>query len=1132
MAVNGLISALDEYEIYLSSSASGSHSGDGTGSYSHSASGQTLFTPDTIYLVPGISLDVSGSSVPDTWTVTYTGPGAPFGASWSGSGWASADGRVVLSNVRVYNLGGSYKVQFDVKVYAGGVLKLSTSFADTSGGMGPAYVNLLAVPFGFSGNCGAGTVGLPTYADCDPFDYSSTANATASGGWRTKAVGAGGYDTYPISLISTGTIISGTNTYDMQVSSYSYNRSKRTVFDEYYCDYCELDSIDPGTGAVIKIPGKAVIPFHFKIMKSEGWSKSKSGALRGIPDLTKAIKRFNSDFGALVYRTKMPQTKATSSSTSGGVTSSTTSEIHPFQDQILSLLKSGACPIEDTLGYHSYPDHSWGNTDNYSYSYSNCIPPVVTTCDITSGAGTRCKDIPAGGSDNNGSAFSFPTYVGPSSNMAGYLGHQVALARYFSSWCNPHWSYALYTKNWDIDGSPETWNDYWQNVGSQWLYDAALPGVDQHRTRNHLVSEPLQSDGNSPFLDTFFGGFRWVGVSRWQTKACTPRATYTYTNASSSLWSSADGTLSFGSGGVTLSPTGSPTPVKIRLKLGSFSVEPYQWVHLADRILVNWTDSNISTCKVYLVGNEGSRVILNDNNPNAFKDKPVMAPTKYAGSWAQDFGAGITTDFGTDDQTYGESATVMGNAELACAIQLLADRTATYLEFEIVPVNPANPVTVKWPRFDYTKSTNRAIYPENANQTAIIHPTGPGVRTGIWNTGIGNSINLPPTVLDPTFKPDLPDWLATERMLVEGIAGDSGVTTELTNLYDSFEGQSIGQNRNNSGGFWLPNNGGTDWQLALLNTMSEIPPLCAFPRKARGTVTWLASGAFVQESWIWAQESSYLISASEAMSEVVSGSTWSTVLSAPLGWNIADARHALDNTETGAKITSGSRNLATVRPWRGFYAVIGEEILTSLGVWNLQTSDGLFLVSGAMSTGTYVRRWDYFLPLGTSMVSMPSTGAGYYQCRVYEDNRNQITAILSRLNAGTLSLERCYSNDGGKTWSAPSTVAITNGKYLTGDSSNYGDLIEAAQVPDSGTSGPGVIKISYRSAGESSWPTAVSAKSGGTALKFKDTSFHIRFSNDAAGRVILTANIDGETDSSNWFSTDVLSGGCTFTRFT
>lgn len=199
------------------------------------------------------------------------------------------------------------------------------------------------------------------------------------------------------------------------------------------------------------------------------------------------------------------------------------------------------------------------------------------------------------------------------------------------------------------------------------------------------------------------------------------------------------------------------------------------------------------------------------------------------------------------------------------------------------------------------------------------------------------------------------------------------------------------------------------------------------------------------------------------------------------------------------------------------------------GVWNLTTRDGRWLESFADGIGAKVKWWDYHLPKGPNAVVTIDANTHYYQCRVYDDNRLRIYAVISK-DDGTAY--RSYSDSGGKEWSALTAIGISNPWWVTGAGNDGGDVAESAFVYDSGTSGPGVIKCQFKGSGDHTFGSIHTLKdSSGSNLKFSPTSFHLRFGRDGAARMILVATIDGETSPSEWWSTDFASGGMSFTRW-
>lgn len=952
MPLNGRIWAVDKLRLKVASSASGSHSGDGTGQYSHGATAATYSTPNTSDTDIGFLLTVGGASVPDEWSVYYEGPGYPGGVTFTGTGWGSVTAEIVLTDLVLYGEGSSIRLVCNYELFVQGVSEDSGSIDATSAGLGPAYIPLLGIPLGLSGACSATTTGLPTYAADDVYFYSSICNATATGGWEFEEVGTTGYIDLPMTLApgsapgsgggctdpGVGTV-TGATTGALSVVSYSERTVEKTMFNsgtiteccvEQYCDDVLVMS-----DCIVQSPE---IPYEQ--FKREADEISRSGSVRAVPNLEKAIKRFNQDFGALIYRHEMPQTKYTATSscteTIGDDSPIVTTSgdpagvvIHPYQDELLLYVDNDPAAIEDTLGFDTFAPWTQEGNSEKTIAYTE-VASGVTECpalipcppdtEISSVVTTLVGYDPLPDDETYLAtrSYSFPSDVG--TEVATYLTHDGDLARYINSWGNPFWSFALFTDNWELDATPEDWNDYWKKVGSQHLYHASLSSPPS--TRNHLVSEGLEADAHGPFCDSFVSGLRFLGIHRWQTKTVTPRTTYTYTDDSADLWAGTDCTLTHGAQ-LVINP--SALTCEVALTLGDFEIEPFLWVHLANKITVDCEPDNVESIKGYLQAQDGSRVLLNDNQPGVAKFRPSGKSTEYAGSWAQDYGAGIATDIGADFMSpEGVSSGHMADPHLACAYQMLADRTASELVFVIEVTDADEDVTLEYPIFEYTLAAQRKYFAENAHQMCAIHPSGAGVRFGIWNTGTSGTINNPPALYDPTERPNIIDALVTERLLVRGVAHNDGLTTELTTRYDTYEGQSVGNARNTSWAFFLPP-GNSDWPLALVNGPAELPPLGCFPIRERDPVTWLADGDFVQHTWIWAQEPDYFVNPQETPQLRADDDTtvWTSPGSAVAGWAVAKHTHAVDNDETDFGIWSHSERFAEdIRPFRGYYMVL------------------------------------------------------------------------------------------------------------------------------------------------------------------------------------------------------------------
>jgi hypothetical protein len=580
MPTNGLICAWDELLYTVQGSASGSHSGDGTGVYTWGGAGDTKYREPVFgTFVEGIEIAVGGNSGTGLWSVTYTGPGSPTGTTWTGSGWSSAVCIVKLTDVRIYdNADGTIRSQFNYEIFAGGVSRITGSYSDDSAAISPIDVPTIAVPIDLRASASGSTTGLPAYTASDVYSYSSQCAATVTGGWKYKEVGDASYRTCPVTLAPGSapsvsgacenpevSAVSAADTGSLSVTALGFNSVEKILHSSGTVTECCIVVICDG----IEIQNECQVqpsPVAWAHYKTTSISKSYSGTVRAVADLPAAIKRFNTDFALLAYRSEMPQTQYTGSSscdpnTGIPVTVSNVVEVHPHQAEILQVINYGAAAMEDTLGYHQYAPWStiglWEKTIDYTSTLGAVLcpseeicggidPPTVT---ITYVGYTEPPDDEAYSSSRS---YTFPSSVGLSADMAPYLGHASALARYFNSWCNPLWSFAVATDDWNVDAAPETWNDYWSKVGSQYLNNSVAAITTD--TRNHLVSEPLEADGHASLLDSLIGGFRWLGIHRWQTKTISPKASFSYGEDQESLMTVDQGTVSATGTTITITP--------------------------------------------------------------------------------------------------------------------------------------------------------------------------------------------------------------------------------------------------------------------------------------------------------------------------------------------------------------------------------------------------------------------------------------------------------------------------------------------------------------------------------------------------------------------------------------------------
>ena len=1186
MPNNGIVFQTEAFEWTLSSTVSASGSGSGTLAQSHSAHAETDWVPDALTVLTGISLDVSSSddgAGTTVWSVTYDGPGAPFGGyTVGGSSFLSTVSIAVrATGFKLYCkiTGSLWRVLWGaLEVYVNGSLSTTLSgYDDVSSGVGPNYVNIIGVPLILTGTCSASKVGAtpPTYNPCDPgagfpFETEAEANAVASGGWRFKDE-SGSWTTLPCTVwshsipssgscpfgLTLGSVVTAGDTNSLAVNSRSYvwnkiSYDRRELLDTRVIIECTdadghttiiydgvVDStcVDPCTGGIAR--------GYRDVYKSEARTKGNGGTVRAVPDNIRSIVRINPNYSALWRRFKFPQVKgsATRTCVNGAVSVTVGGESEVYPDlgvDFLEVVTNATSSIEDCFPATIYATTSASKSETYTVSWSYhgseiCLCPpsgfVTPSClpgDIRS---ISCGEVPAPSdlpiNQSETVAIDFPSSVGSSST---YQSHANKEMRYLGSWVNPHWLLAYDRADWDVDGSPTSWVNYWGAIKEQWQYNAALPSPPS--TRNSMIACPLQVDnGNTPFLDAFFGGFRWIGISRWQTLAASIPSSLTLSTTRPGEWAATDCTRSLGVSGITLSAfTG--TVGSVELNLGSWATDPYLLLELAKKVTAGW-GSNVSVMAISLIGADGASTSL--ATTAGTYDIPVGSQTKYAGSWGIDNGAGVVSDTGTDTRANGDSAGWMANPELVTAFELGSGRQFAKLKFTVTPTNPANPVVIDWPIFDLW-ATHPDLWWENAKCLSMLWPDGPDIRWGQqqWYDVI-LGFQDPPLVAGMGIPSTVIDALAYRYRVLLGSGGaslSSTITTDLTFLYDTYEGQSIAVVDKFSCSFILPKGSGNDVRFALVNSFSEVPPMACFPFRQRSTSTWLATGSYAQTVYDLVQEPRYLISKAGQDAKLVNTSSFlvgAPASSPTTGWYVWQFNPALNNSETGWKVVSTSVDFSTVRPWHGWFCLL-TKITQGGQPWHWQDPKGSMIIATSIVDGdAYCKTAFRDVPFGGwDIVSQITTRGDVVSARFGREMRTGwIWCMIGTFDGVAYDSYVATSPDLGATWdiqhymanavlpsfeSCPNQDwAICRSEYISGISGLMYGYVDYHHVGQMSGSNPGFTthQMTYFSGGSF------------IPMQFEDKglgNIEMPFSNTRILTVVCI--IAGETDFSTWYSKD------------
>lgn len=783
----------------------------------------------------------------------------------------------------------------------------------------PSGVPLIGIPATLEASCQglmpqAADCSIPTgstdiYADAGPHTL------TASGGWRFRETGTSAWVQLPVSLA----MVSPPAPASCQCAVPSMAWPSAT---DTWTASCQ--AAVGGTGGT----------------SFSGYRRACRVTL--APSLPRSIQRMTAgDYAALWVRGGFPQTAHLGevaahrclglNQPDPDCSSSETTVVHAPESWMLSTVAgTDAHAIEGPLAATAYAPYQ-------SESYVYTMGPWPGECSVL-----RRVTYPV---------------CSQSSSVLPALRHTGSdAALYTDTWLAPHWSYLywfptpvqdpdepLHDWEWPVDGARVDTDDYWVTLRTQWLHHPALPEAEKRRTRTTLLSAPLLEGTLGQYIrDHYAAGATtsWVGVTRFAAHRPTPPASVTMDSSSAPAWSWSGGgaTVTFGAN-VAVGGTGGTRTLE--LDVGRWDCKPWLYPQLASLVGLHWPATQVANVEVRLVGADGRHTVLHSgkNPPSGALAIPGWEQDKYAGSWAQDCGAGQVVDAGVDVRPEGESAARMSDPEQSGGWRYGASRSAAKLVFLIDPATPTGTVNLSYPVWYRSGQTPYTIA-ENGSQQAVLWANDAMVRLGqrIWRDPATGNVRQTPVASDGPgsayggggYKPSALDALCDSRELWQAKDRLDGLETEIVSLWDSVErgGASSGS------ALWLQADERTwAWQhpatglpipTACLGTgWREVPPLATLPRRMRDSAL-LETGDWVQASYDWCTEPRYVatpaglplaLKASDSAGDLLAD-----VSGAPAGWVVRSHRMPVDNTESGYGLYSAGVRIATVRPWWGWTA--------------------------------------------------------------------------------------------------------------------------------------------------------------------------------------------------------------------
>ncbi len=646
-----------------------------------------------------------------------------------------------------------------------------------------------------------------------------------------------------------------------------------------------------------------------------------------------------------------------------------------------------------------------------------------------------CKSQSWGSGVGAETSFQFPRITAHADQVP-YLTHQDAdyqIATYINTWASPHWSFFLWVPaesggseyQWPVNGGPAQLDEYWGLIMQQQIKHPALPGGENRQTRVDVMLEPIYWGALTPLVEAGFianGRTTWWGCERpiaipleWEPSTSPPAST-------GARWSVEGASADYGSSGITLTP--SEADVMLEYDLASWSAYPYLHPLAAPRILAAWSTANIDSGALYAVGADGRETLITKEPLS----EPVLRPQgrnrKYAGTWAQDYGAGFVEVLGEDlIAGRGSSAASMADPDRVLLLQLVHAYGASKIRYRF-KWSGAGDIEVDYPEF-HAPEDPALVLPETSQFGPILYPDAAGFRWGNltwWSTMLGH-INPPePLALGtPHGPPTALDMMSWRRLVYEARAYDDDIAGEISALFDENDLASPEDLFDYSHFFAAPI--GDHGTAVVVPWLSCVPPQpCVLGYALDGDLQ--PTEDVELRVWSHIVEPKYYVEP-DGMHLQQPGDprdTWTVDSEKEVdGWAIREHSHAVDGSElAGFFLVKSGRDWASTTPWHGSF---GSLSLLPRGVHACRAPHGPVFAAIARDDGVDVvamlgqeildefRAWDVEGPTDVQIALRPDG-----------------TLLLAVVAEGPSQVWLLESASWARDWSSP--VALTQGEEL------------------------------------------------------------------------------------------------------
>lgn len=763
--------------------------------------------------------------------------------------------------------------------------------------------------------------------------------------------------------------------------------------------------------------------------------------------------------------------------------------------------------------------------------------PLVST--LNAPCGRSGSELWNGTSSFGGRArsVSFGPYLDQSDDVLPLLNHPDWRAVWANTWLAPHWSFFLWfppgesagSLAWPALGSPEASpEDYWLQIRQHMIRHPALPSEDATNQRTSIILEPLTQNGLAGLIAGQYLGraSSWWGVPRFISQALPSYAEEAAELNQLEFWTFEDDLGSVTGSHAELAPGAGWAEID----LARWDSAPYRTSE-GMKFITLPTPTNCSAYQWSLITTDGAKVNLAPGS----QEFPWAGGKKGAGSWAQDFGAGLDEDIGVETHPSRMiSSSLFANRDRVQSLGLLPGRCGVKLKLTVTPLDPGEPVTVGFPEMERSPWGEHRLVTERSSAFALLSQTGPGTRLGDlswWNYST-DSFSNPPLIRGAKFAPTVLDWLCQRRVSLQGIHPEDGLDGETAELF--VEGEEYVQRAHLARDPFTQALvthvcllQGEHQPVALLqNTYRSVPPLSHFPHKDRDG-NFAETESYCAKTWSATQATHWCLAPTPNPDQKVemkmeAGLDLLTEELPLEGWSIRG--HQLPSAgleEWDHTISFAGKNQARVNPYRGFFFVpwakqdLKSTWCCALPWGHLHRTESL---ADPINHKRFTSSW--ITPEAESTIDPEGTLARAF----IHPERGTLLAVWQKDSQVFLA----ESWDDGETLTKPMSL-LTNATHPTLVVLPDGRTILIAVRPDEPDAEVGFLVGRWKESEGDAWSDEAVLQDEAGALRVQVSAFHAVWMPELSGRLALTAIPEGEEGPAFWWSADE---GQTWTRGT